>query len=426
MKPQAHIRSWYAQTANAAPERPALAEDVACDVCVVGGGYTGLTAALELAERGFSVRLLEAARVGWGASGRNGGQIITGYNVPMSDIERTVGPDDARALWALNREATEALARRVERHAIDCDLTWGFAYAALRDRHMRTAEAHLREMRDHYGYEDAELVDRDGIRAHVASDRYVGGLYDRRSGHLHPLNYALGLARAAEAAGVVIHEGTRALTIETGPAPRVTAAGGTVRARYLVLACNAHAVGVAAPLGGWIMPVGTFIIATKPLGRERARALLPTNAAISDMNFVLNYFRLSTDDRLLFGGGVSYSGSESPSLRSSMTSRMVRVFPELSPVEVESLWGGLVAITMNRLPHFGRLSPTTYFAHGYSGHGVALAGIAGRLIAEALEGAASRFDVFARIPHRRFPGGKAFRTPALMLAMMWFRILDLL
>jgi len=344
----------------------------------------------------------------------------------MSDMERLVGPDDARSLWSLNREATETVVRRVERHAINCDLTWGFVHAACKPRHLRTAEAHLHELRDRYGYEDARLLDRDGVRALVASDRYIGGLYDGRSGHLHPLNYALGLARAAEAAGVVIHEGTRAAAIDTGPNPTVTTSAGTVRAKYLVLGCNVHAGGPAAELDDWVIPVGTYVIATEPLGEERARRLIPTNVGVADMRFSLNYFRLSPDHRLLFGGGVDGSGAAATSRRSSMAAELATVFPELRGVGVDSCWGGLVAITMNRLPRLGRLSPTTFFAHGYSGHGVALAGLAGVLIAEAAAGTASRFDVFARLPHRRVPVGKAFRTPALTLAMMWFRLLDLL
>lgn len=422
----AHIRTWFSATAESAPERPAQAGEVSCDVCVIGGGYTGLTAALELAERGFSVRLLEATRVGWGASGRNGGHIITGFNAPMSDIERLVGTEDARSLWALNREATDNLVRRVERHAIDCDLTWGFVHAARKPRHLRTAEAHLIEMRDRYGYEDATLLDRDGIRAHVASDRHIGGLFDRRSGHLHPLNYALGLARAAEAAGATIHEGTRVVSIETGREPRAITQDGVVRAKFLVLGCNVRGGGPAAELDDWVMPVGTYLLATDPLGEERARRLLPSNAGVADMRFMLNYFRLSPDHRLLFGGGVGGSGAAASSLKASMVARMVAVFPELRGAVVDSCWGGLVGVTLNRLPRLGRLSPTTYFAHGYSGHGVALAGLAGTLIAEATAGTATRFDVFARLPHRRIPVGKALRTPALTLAAMWFRLLDLL
>lgn len=421
-----HLRSWYADTATPHPRHPALEGEESCDVCIVGGGYTGLTAALELAEQGYSVILLEAHRVGWGASGRNGGQIITGYNKPMATIERWVGREDARRLWDFGEEAKAQLAGRVERHAIACDLTWGFAYAAVKPRHMGDAAELEREMRDGYGYDRVRQLDLAGIRAVVNTDSYVGGLFDSGSGHLHPLNYALGLARAAAAAGVRIFEDSRVTAIDSGPQPWAATERGRVKARFLVLAGNAYLNGLVPALAPMIMPVATYMIATEPLGEERVTALLPTNAAISDMNFTLNYYRRSSDHRLLFGGGVSYSGLDMPRVRHSMRAKMLGVFPELRDVQVEYFWGGRVAITVNRMPQFGRLSPTALFAHGYSGHGVALAGMGGRLIAEAVRGTAERFDVFTRIPHTAFPGGQRLRTPALVLAMLWFRLRDLL
>ncbi|MFP5518092.1 MAG: NAD(P)/FAD-dependent oxidoreductase [Alphaproteobacteria bacterium] len=426
MPKASYLNSWYAASAAPRADRPLLEGDVACDVCIVGGGYTGLTAALELAERGFDVVLLEAERCGWGASGRNGGQIITGYNKPMATIEGWVGKEDAHRLWEFGEEAKTQLAQRVEGHAIACDLTWGFAYAALKPRHMQDVGALEREMRDGYGYDRVRRLDRAGIREHVGSDAYIGGLLDEGSGHLHPLNYALGLARAADAAGVRIFENSRALAMDSGPAPRVSTGRGRVTAKHLILAGNAYLGGLAPALDRNIMPVATYMIATEPLGEERAAALLPKNIAVSDMKFSLNYFRRSADHRLLFGGGVSYSGVDAPGLKQAMRLKMLAIYPELKDARVEYFWGGRVAITMNRMPHLGRLSPTTLYAHGYSGHGVALAGMAGRVMAEAVGGTAGRFDVFARIPHTPFPGGPRFRTPALVLAMMWFRLRDLL
>ncbi|MGQ9365266.1 NAD(P)/FAD-dependent oxidoreductase [Azospirillum sp. ST 5-10] len=419
-------RSWYADTANPHPPHPVLAGEERCDVCVVGGGYTGLMAALELRERGFDVVLLEAERVGWGASGRNGGQIITGYNKPMATIEGWVGRDDARKLWDLNEEAKALLADRIARHAIRCDLTWGYVLAAPKERHAAELAGMERELRDGYGYAKQTLLDRAGLARYVASPAYAGGLHDAGSGHLHPLNYALGLADAAAAAGVRIFEGSRVTALDTGPSPSARTAGGTVRAGHLVLAGNAYLNGLVPRLAGTIMPVATYIIATEPLGEATATALLPADVAVSDMNFVLNYFRRSPDHRLLFGGGVSYSGLDQPGLTQALRRKMLRVFPTLKDARIAHTWGGHVAITVNRMPHLGRLSPTTFFAHGYSGHGVALAGIAGRTIAEAVAGTAERFDVLARIPHGRFPGGPLLRTPALVLAMTWFRLRDLL
>ncbi|HEY0836948.1 MAG TPA: FAD-binding oxidoreductase [Azospirillum sp.] len=426
MTARRHARSWYAASANPHPPHPALEGTVGCDVCVVGGGYTGLMTALELAERGMDVVLLEAERVGWGASGRNGGQIITGYNKPMADVERWMGRDDARLLWQLAEEATAQLWERVEKHGIRCDLTRGFVLAAVKERHLAELDAVVREMRDAYGYPHLKRLDRDGVAAMVGSPCYVGGLFDEGSGHLHPLNYALGLADACVAAGVRVFEDSRVVALDTGARPAAATARGRVQARFLVLAGNAYLGGLVPEMAGMIMPVATQIIATEPLGAERARALLPNDAAVADMNFVLDYFRRTSDHRLLFGGGANYSGRDTPGSREVLRLKMLRVFPQLKDVAVAFHWSGRVAITMNRMPQLGRLDPRVYYAHGYSGHGVALAGLAGRLIAEAVAGAAGRFDVFARIPHTPFPGGQRLRTPALVLAMLWFRLRDLL
>lgn len=420
-----HPNSWYAATAHPAPERRALEDDHACDVCVVGGGYTGLSAALHLAERGYSVALLEAERVGWGASGRNGGQIVTGYNPSMSTLARWVGAEDARRLWELGEEAKSLLAERVERHAIDCDLRWGYLFAALKPRQDRELAAMEREWREDHGYGKARRVGRQEMRRLVASELYTGGLVDEGSGHLHPLNYALGLARAAEAAGVRIFEASRAVRIDRGAAPVVHTAAGRVSARFVILAGNAHLGGLVPEIRSRIMPVATYILATEPLGEVRARSLIPSGFAVADVNFVLNYYRLTPDHRLLFGGGVSYSGRDAPGLAPRLRATMLRCFPQLADARTEHFWGGHVAITMNRTPHLGRVEPNILFAHGYSGHGVALSGLAGKLMAEAVAGTAERFDVFARIPHRRFPGGP-LRTPMLVTAMMWYRLRDLL
>ncbi len=429
MTPKPHApswpRSWYSDTAIACPPRPPLAGEVRADVCVVGAGYTGLVTAIELAGKGYSVTVLEAERVGWGASGRNGGQIVTGYNKPISTIANWVGKDDARHLWDLSEEAKAILADLVARHAIPCDLKWGYLHAALKPRH-------LEELRDYHhelealGYGGTRMVERDEVPSLVACRRYVGGLYDARSGQLHPLNYALGLAAAAEALGVRIHEGSRVTHIDHGPAPSASTAAGTVRARFLVLAGNAYLGRLAPKIQSRIMPVATYMIGTEVLGPERARALIPADIAVADVNFVLNYYRLSSDHRLLFGGGVSYSGLDRPELAGLLRRTMLKYFPQLRDVRSDYCWGGHVAITLNRTPHLGRLSPTTYFAQGYSGHGVALTAVCGRLLAEAINGQAGRFDVFARLPHAPFPGPGPLKTPALVLAMTWYRMRDLL
>lgn len=424
-QPGACTRSWYAATSLARPEHPPLDGDLSVDVCIVGAGYTGLSAALHLAGRGYDVAVLEAERVGWGASGRNGGQIVTGYNKSMGTIARMVGREDAARLWGMGEEAKRLVADLVERHRIDCGLKWGYLFAGLKPRHLADLREMQEEWRDGYGYDRARLVDREEMAGMVAARGYLGGLYDTGGGQLHPLNYALGLGRAAVGAGARIFERTRVLRIDTGAQPAAHTSTGTVRARHMVLAGNAYLGRVAPPLAAKVMPVGTYMIATEPLGENRAKGLIPSDAAVADINFVLNYYRRSHDHRLLFGGGVSYSGLDRPGLETSLRRTMLRYFPQLDDVRIDYCWGGHVAITMDRLPHFGRLGPATYFAHGYSGHGVALTGLAGKLMAEAIAGTAERFDVFARLPHASFPGGPA-RTPMLVLAMLWYRLRDLL
>lgn len=424
-----HASSWYAASAAPFPALPALNGAAAADVCVIGGGYTGLMAALTLAERGLSVILLEARRIGWGASGRNGGQVITGYNHPMESIEGWVDADDARRLWLMNLEATDLLSRRIARHAIACDLRWGWLHAALKPRHLREAAETADELH-RLGYHRARLLNRADCRAVVDSPAYLGGLYDTGSGHLHPLNYALGLATAAQAAGAQLYEDSPATAIDHGdPATVRTAGGATVRARHVLVAANAYANGLEADhLAAWAMPVATYVIATEPLGERTANWLLPGDAAVADMNLAVNYFRRVGDHRLLFGGGVSYSGLEPPGLKARMRAKMLRVFPQLTDARIDFIWGGQVAITVNRMPRLGRITPNILFAHGYSGHGVALAGLCGQLMAEAVAGSAGRFDVFARIPHRRFHGSRSplARRGLLTLAMLWARLKDLL
>lgn len=423
MTPSAHPPSYYAATANPAPTRAPLAGDVAADVCVVGGGYTGCHLALTLAERGYRVVLLEANRIGWGASGRNGGQVCTGFARGQESLEAALGKDDATHLFHLAEEGKAILKERIRRHAIACDLVWGYLYAALKPGHLRGFQAELREL-EACGYGQARLLDRAEMARHVATEAYVGGLLDAGGGHLHPLNYALGLAEAAAAAGAVLHEESRATSLRPGRKVVVETAGGRVTADFAVLACNAYLEGLVPSVGATIMPVATYMTATEPLGEERARALLPTNVAVGDGNFVLNYFRRSADHRLLFGGGVSYTARMPASLPDDMRRTMLAVFPQLRGVRQDFTWGGNVAITQDRAPHLGRWRPNVYFAQGYSGQGVAMTGIAAKVIAEAIAGQAERFDLFARIPHRAFPGGKLLRTPLLALAMTWFRLRD--
>ena len=422
-----YVASYYAASARAVPERGALAGSVAADVCVVGGGIAGCSAALHLAERGFQVVLLEDHRIGWGASGRSGAQAIYGVAAGQGKLERLLGSAGARTVWDVSVEALALMRELIGRHSIDCDWVDGYMLTAVKERHVRELRADFTDLRDAYGYPSVRYLEREEVRAVLDTNRYLGALYDSNSGHLHPLNYTLGLAAAAESRGAQIFEGTRALSFDAGGSlVRVVTPHGEVRARQLVLCGNVYLGATAPSLTSKIMAVATYIVATEPLGEARARQLLTNNAAVSDMNWVLDYFRRSADQRLLFGGRVNYSGLKSFDAPSATRARMLKVFPQLADVRIEYAWGGEVDITLNRAPHFGRLAPEVYFLQGFSGHGIALTGIAGKLVAEAIAGTAERFDVFARIPHGNFPGGAALRRPALVLAMLYYRLKDLL
>ena len=419
----AHAASYYAASARPAPERIPLAGSMDCDVCVVGGGIAGCSAALHLAERGYSVVLLEQHRIGWGASGRSGAQAIHGVAAGQGKLEKLIGRTAARAVWDVSIDGLALMRQLIARHHIDCDWVDGYMLTALKPRHDRELRSEIEELQEKLQYHSVRYLPREEIRATVASNRYVSALYDSNGGHLHPLNYTLGLAAAAERAGVRIYEDTRALGFTSA---HVHTPDGEVRARYLVLCGNVYLGKTAPALATKIMAVGTHIIATEPLGAERAAQLIANNAAVSDMNWVLDYFRRSADHRLLFGGRVSYSGLNTSREPGATHKRMLRVFPQLADVRAEYSWGGYVDITLNRAPHFGRLMPNVYFLQGFSGHGIALTGIAGKLVAEAVAGEAERFDVFTRIPHQNFPGGAVLRRPALVLAMLYYRLKDLL
>jgi gamma-glutamylputrescine oxidase len=421
-----HVRSYYAATAHAAPGHPAVAGDAAFDVCVVGAGITGCATALELAERGYRVALLEGERVGWGASGRSGGQAIFGFGTDIEKIAAQVGPDTARRLWDVSIEALDWVRTRVARHAIDCDLNWGHLHVATKPRQRNDLLELQRELADTYGYASPRFLEREAVEALLATTRYCAGLFDPGSGHLHPLNYTLGLARAAVAAGARIYEHSRVTRIERGDPLRLVTAGGTITARYAVLTRGGYVAGLTVPTNGRVMPVGTYVVATEPLGADRIGALIRENIAVADVNFVLDYFRRSADHRLLFGGRVSYSGIDARDTGRATGARLQRVFPQLAGVRLDYVWGGYVDISMSRAPDFGRLDNNLYYLQGFSGHGIALGGMAGRLAAEAIAGQAERFDLFGRLPHLPFPGGRWLRTPALVLAMLWFRLRDLL
>jgi gamma-glutamylputrescine oxidase len=422
--PTGHPDSYYVATANAMPEHPTLRGSAYADVCVIGGGLTGVSAALHLAERNFDVVLLEAARIGAGASGRSGGQVHSGQRRGLRTLERAFGAERARRLWQLAEEAKATVKQRIERHAIACDLRPCTLTAAYKPRDATALEHAAERLVERYDYPHARYVSRHEMAEMLGTRRYFGGLLDRGACHLHPLNYVLGLADAALTADVRLFEHSRAVRIETTRPPIVTTEHGRVEARYVVLAMNGYLGRLVPELAGWIMPINNFILATAPLGEAAARALIRDDVAVADSKFVVDYFRLSADRRLLFGGGEIYGPRFPSDIKTFVRRHMLRVFPQLAGVAIDYGWGGTVAITRSRLPHFARLAPEVFVAHGYSGQGLALATLAGKLIAEAIAGTAERFDVMAGLGLEPFPGGALLRRPALLAGMLYYGLRD--
>ncbi|HSW09164.1 NAD(P)/FAD-dependent oxidoreductase [Aquabacterium sp.] len=419
--------SYYADTAVREARYPALEGDASCDVAIVGGGLAGLSAAIELAQRGFSVRVLEARQVGAGASGRNGGQAIHGLACDIGEIESQLGLDEAKRIFGMSIEALDLIRSRCQRFNIDADWRDGYLGVAVNARKGRELLEGAERLASIYSYPMTPIAQAD-LPQWINSPRYVAAVHDPRSGHLHPLKYTLGLARAAGGLGVRIHEGTPVIGLTPSTRPVLHTATGRIIAGQVLLAGNVYLQGIAPQLESRIMPVGTYIVATEPVGPALARQLIPSLSAVCDNNFVLDYFRFSADSSLLYGGRVSYSTTTPANLAESMRQRLVQTFPQLAATTISHAWGGFVDISMNRAPDFGRLaaSPQVYYLQGFSGHGLALTGLAGQLVAEAMNGDATRFDTFARIRHKPFPGGRMLRTPALVLGMAWYRMKDAL
>ena len=417
--------SYYAATATRSQRHAPLSGAIRCDVAIVGAGLAGLSAALELSERGLDVVVLEAREIGWGASGRNGGQAIHGLACGQDVIEAQLGLADARKVWAMTIEALDLLRARIAKHGIACDWRDGFLGVATSARKGRALTQWADELEARYGYPLTRIASSE-VADWVASGRYDSAIHDPRSGHLHPLKYVLGLARAAAEAGVRIYEHTEVTALKQHGTVTLTTTAGEVRAGQALLAGNVYLQDVAPALEARIMPVGTYIVCSETIAKPLADSLIPTRSAVCDTDFVLDYYRTTDDDRMLFGGRVSYSTKTPANLQESMRRRMVATFPQLASTKIEYAWGGFVDITMNRAPDFGRIGQHVYYLQGFSGHGLALTGLAGRVVAEAMTTDASRFDLFARLKHRAFPGGRLLRTPALVLGMAWYRLKDLL
>ena len=416
--------SYYRDTAYFLPQFSPLAEAQTCDVCVIGGGYTGLSTALHLATRGYDVILLEAQRLGFGASGRNGGQVGSGQRLEQDELEALVGRDHAHQLWALGEQSKSAVQELIAKHSINCDYKSGVIHAELKSKNLRYTYDYVEKLQQEYGYDRIEALDGPAIRDALATQAYCGGSIDLGAGHLHPLNYALGLGQACIDAGVRIFENTRVSAIKWGEPAIVETGNGDITAGFVALGCNGYLGDIAPQVGAHVMPINNFIVATEPLGQELAKSLIRDDVAVADSKFIVNYFRLSTDHRLLFGGGESYAYRFPKDITAKARAPMLEIFPQLEHTTIDFAWGGTLAVTMNRMPDFRRLTPNIFSASGYSGHGVAMATLAGELMAEAISGTAERFDIMANVPIRRFPGGTILRWPLLVLAMTWFSLRD--
>jgi gamma-glutamylputrescine oxidase len=414
--------SYYAATAHAFDPAPALAGEIETDVVVIGGGYTGLHAALNAAERGYKVVLLEAERIGWGASGRNGGQMIPGWRKGAIELVKRFGEAQAKTLFGLALEARTLTLERIARHNIDCDLiTNGHLTLAAKPADLTWMQEEVDTLTRVMAYPNARLLDTGEARTKVAADGFHGGLLDECGGHLHPLNYALGLADAARRAGVQVHEHSRVLSVEHQRGVTARTAHSVVRARFGVLACDALLGDLAPRIAGRIMPVASYLAATNVL--DKPQDVIADGLAVSDSRFVVNYFRMSADGRLIFGGGERYTPTPPHHVAAFVRPHMVQILPQLQDAKIEYAWGGLVSITMTRLPHIGRLGDL-FFAHGYSGQGVLLPALVGEVLSEAMRGTAEAFDILAGLAPPEFPGGAALRSPLHVLGMLWYALRD--
>jgi len=422
---QEHCASYYAATANEQTDYPVLRGSETSDICVVGGGFTGIATALTLAEKGYSVALVEANRVGWGASGRNGGQIIGGIS-GESKLLRRYGDGIADMLWDMHWRGNDIIHERVQKYGIACDLKDGYIEVAIKRRHLDDLQEQYEEYQAHDFPYEYRILGREETQEVVGTDAYIGSMLDRRNGHLHPLNLCIGEARAAAGLGVKIFEQSPVIDIQHGKKPRVLTASGQVEANTVVLAGNAYHALERRHLSGLTFPAGSYIIATEPLSAEMIQSINPLDLAVCDLNNVVDYFRLSADGRMLFGGRCNYSGREPRSIQAAMLPRMLKIYPQLKGIQIDYEWGGKIGVVVNRIPLLGRIGGNVYYCQGYSGHGVNATHVAGEIMADAITGTLERFDLFANSRHMRIPLGQWFGNQAVALGMLYYRLKDIL
>ncbi|TXH91701.1 MAG: FAD-binding oxidoreductase [Pseudomonas sp.] len=416
-------QSYYAASANPAPLRPPLQGEAETDICIIGAGYTGLSTALFLLENGFKVSIVEAAKVGFGASGRNGGQIVNSYSRDIDVIERTVGPRQAQLMGQMAFEGGRIIRERIAKYDIKCDLKDGGVFAAFTPKQMKHLEAQ-KKLWERFGHTQLEIMDAKRIREVVKTENYIGGMLDMSGGHIHPLNLALGEAAAVESLGGIIYEQSPAVRIDRGANPVVHTPQGRIKARFIVVAGNAYLGNLVPELAAKTMPCGSQVIATEPLSEEVARSLLPQDYCVEDCNYLLDYFRLTGDRRLIYGGGVVYGAKDPANIEAMIRPMMLKTFPQLKNVKIDFAWTGNFLLTLSRLPQVGRIGDNIYYSQGCSGHGVTYTHLAGKILAEALRGQAERFDAFGSLPHYPFPGGRLFRVPFTAMGAWYYSLRD--
>jgi len=420
---QEHTASWYAATVNEVTRYPELEGRQTADVCVIGAGLTGVATTLTLAERGYSVVLVEANRVGWGASGRNGGQLIHGIS-GLKKIRKKYGEGIADMLWDLEWRGNTIIHERVQRYGIDCDLKHGFVETALKPAHLAALDEYFAEFQARDFPYEYEIWDLDETREKLGTDAFLGGFVNYRDGHLHPLNLCIGEARAAVGAGARIYEQSPVTRIEHGAKPRVCTDNGHVEAGSVVLAGNAYHRLEGRRLGNLTFPAGSYIVATEPLSDALANQINPADVAVCDLNEVVDYYRLSPDKRLLYGGRCNYSGREPASIKAAIVPRMLQIYPQLEGARIDFEWGGNIGIVLNRIPLLGRIGQNVYYCQGYSGHGVNATHIMGEIMADALAGTMEKFDLFANMKHFRLPGPRWVGNQVIALGMLYYRLRD--
>ena len=422
MQPQSHIGSYYAATVNDVTEYAPLSGEQTADVCVIGAGFTGISTALHLAERGYDVHVVEANKVGWGASGRNGGQMIGGI-AGEENVAKHLGKDVEDVFRELRWAGHDIIRERVQTYGIQCDLKFGYLDVAIKQRHVRDLEAdYARLEKDEFPHE-FKLLSADETRETIGTKAYIGALLNMANGHLHPLKLCVGEARAAVSLGTTIYEQSPVINIEKGDKPRVITQQGSVSADFVVIAGNAYH-DLERKLRGVMFPVNSFIIATEPLSAEMVESVNPHDLAVCDPNFVLEYFRLSADKRLLFGGRCNYFGSDPNVIRKNMHPRMLKIYPQLADIGIDFAWGGTIGVPVKRVPLLGRISPTVLYCQGYSGHGVNVTHLAGHILADAVAGTLERFDLFANVKPLIVPGAYWFTKPMVSLGMVYYLIKD--